>query len=75
MSLKKDLANAINYIEKEIQELERKRIRSMAAIMESIISKSEPQEKDVHYFRQYSAEIDQKREELIDITEQLKRLV
>lgn len=75
MSLRKDLAKEIGILEKEMKELESKRTRSMAALMESLISKREPEETEMQYFRQYSAEIEVKREKLIELTEQLKTLV
>lgn len=75
MSLKKDLAKEIQLLENEIKELEVKRTRSMAALMETVISRKEPEEHEMQYFRQYSAEIELKRERLSEITEQLKGLV
>lgn len=75
MSLRKDLAKEINTIEKEMRELEFKRTRSMAALMESLISKRDPEEQEMQFFRQYSSEIEVKREKLIELTEQLKTLV
>ena len=75
MSLKKDLAKEINLLEKEMKELEFKRTRSMAALMESLISRKEPEETEMQFFRQYTAEIEVKREKLIEMTEQLKKLM
>lgn len=75
MSLKKDLAKEIGILEKEMQALESKRARSMAALMEAVISKRDPDEKEMMFFRQYSAEIELKREKLIDYTNQLKNLM
>ena len=75
MSLKKELAKEIGVLEKEMQELENKRVRSMAALMESLISRREPEEFEMQFFRQYSAEIEVKREKLIELTNQLKKLV
>ena len=75
MSLRKDLAKEINLLEKEMRELESKRDRSMAALVEAIISKREPEEVEMQYFRQYTAEIEVKREKLIELTEQLKTIV
>ena len=75
MSLKKDLAKEIGVVEKEMQELESKRARSMAALMEALISKRDPQEMEKQFFRQYTAEIEVKREKLIDMTERLKKLM
>ena len=75
MSLKKDLAKEIGILEKEMQELESKRSRSMAALMEALISRRDPDEREMQFFRQYSAEIEVKREKLIDLTNQLKTLM
>ena len=75
MSLRKDLAKEINILEKEMRELESKRSRSMAALMEAVVSKREPEETELQFFRQYTAEIEVKRERLIELTEQLKNLV
>ena len=75
MSLKKDLAKEIAVIEKEMQELESKRVRSMSALVEALISKRDPEEQEMQFFRQYSAEIEVKREKLIDLTKQLKKLM
>lgn len=75
MSLRKDLAKEIGTIEKEMQELESKRSRSMAALMESLISRKDPKELEMQFFRQYSAEIEVKRERLIELTEQLKKMM
>ena len=75
MSLKKDLAREIGIIEKEMHELESKRTRSMAALLESLISRREPNEFEMQFFRQYTAEIEIKREKLIELTERLKKMM
>lgn len=75
MSLKKDLAKEITILEKEMRELEFKRTRSMAALMEAVVSKRAPEEIELQYFRQYSAEIEVKRERLIELNERLKELL
>ena len=75
MSLKRDLAKEIGIIEKEMQELESKRSRSMASLMESLISRRDPDEYEMQFFRQYSAEIEVKREKLIEMTKQLKSMM
>ena len=72
MSLKKDLAKEISILEKEMREIESKRTRSMAALVEALVSKHEPEEREMQFFRQYSAEIEVKREELVKLTKQLK---
>lgn len=75
MSLKKDLAKEITLLEKEMRELEFKRTRSMAALMEAVISRRDPNEDEMQFFRQYTAEIEVKREKLIELTNQLKTMV
>ena len=75
MSLKKDLAKEISMLEREMEELESKRVRSMAALMESLISKRDPNAFEMQFFRQYTAEIEIKREKLIELNEKLKQLL
>ncbi|MCH5350934.1 MAG: hypothetical protein J1F39_03085 [Clostridiales bacterium] len=75
MSLKKDLAKEISIIEREMHEIESKRTRSMAALVEALVSKQEPPEREMQFFRQYSAEIEVKREKLIELNDQLKGLI
>ena len=73
MSFKKDLAKEISILEREMRELESKRSRSMAALMEALISRRDPDVTEMQFFRQYTAEIEVKRSRLIDLTEQLKK--
>ena len=75
MSLKKDLAKEIGILEKEMQALESKRSRSMAALMEALISRRDPNETEMQFFRQYTAEIEVKREKLIEMTNRLKNMM
>ena len=75
MSLRKDLAKEIDILEKEMQALESKRSRSMAALMESLISRRDPQEQEMQFFRQYTAEIEIKREKIMELTARLKKLI
>lgn len=75
MSLRKELAKEIQLLEGEMKELESKRMRSLSALMESLISKRDPEETEMQFFRQYTAEIEVKREKLIELTEKLKTLV
>lgn len=73
MSLRKDLTKEISALEKEMLELENKRSRSMSALMEALVSKRDPEETELQFFRQYTAEIEVKRERLIELTEQLNK--
>ena len=75
MSQRGKLAKEINVIEKEIQFLEIKRSRSMAALIEALLSRSTPNDADVQYFRTFTAEIEVKREQLQRLTKQLEALV
>ena len=75
MSVKRDLAREIEIIEREMKELESKRSRSMAALMESLISKKDPDEFEMQFFRQYTAEIEIKRGKLIEMTTRLKKML
>ena len=68
MSLKKQLANEINALEREIQYLEIKRSRSIAALLESYISQTRPNDDDVAFFRAFTHEIESKRQQLQELT-------
>ena len=75
MSQRGKLAKEMNVIEKEIQFLEIKRSRSMAALIEALISRTAPNDADVQYFRTFTAEIEVKREQLQKLTKQLDALL
>ncbi|MCH5155063.1 MAG: hypothetical protein J1F69_00505 [Clostridiales bacterium] len=75
MSLKRDLAREIHALEDEIKELEVKRMRSMSALLESVISRSDINSDEARFFRTYNAEIEVKREKLIQLKKQLGDLL
>ena len=75
MSMKKELAKEIHVLEDEIKELEVKRIRSMSALVEALISKTEIGADEARFFRTYSAEIEVKREKLNILRKELKTRV
>ena len=75
MSLKRDLARDIQALEDEIKELESKRLRSMSSLLESVISKSAISTDESRFFRTYTAEIEVKRERLIQLKKQLADLL
>ena len=75
MSLKRDLAKEIQVLEDEIRELESKRTRSMSALVEALISKTEVNSDEARFFRTYTAEIEVKREKLIQLKKQLGDLL
>ena len=75
MSLKRDLAKEIQTLEDEMKELESKRTRSMSALVESLISKTEIGADEARFFRTYTAEIEVKREKLIQLKKQLSDIL
>lgn len=75
MSQKSKLAKEIYALEEEIKALEYKRSRSMAVIMEAMLSRTTPDETDVQFFRTFNAEIEIKRAQLQKLTKQLESLL
>ncbi len=75
MSIKREMAKEIRMISEEIKILEIKRSRSEAALIKSLISKSEPNKEDVDYFCAFTAEIDLKRDRIQELTLELEKLV
>lgn len=75
MSLKREMAKEIKILEEEIRLLEVKRSRSQASLIESLISKQDPDETEIQFFRTYTADIEIKRERLLKLTRQLEKLV
>ncbi len=74
MSNKNKILKEIHVLEEEIKLLELKRSRSLASLMESVISRTTPNETDVQFFRTFTAEIDVKREQLQKLSRQLEEL-
>ena len=65
----------ISILEEEIKVLEIKRSRSQAALIESLISRQQPDESEMQFFRTFTADIDVKRERMLALMEQLEKLV
>lgn len=74
MSRKGDLKRAIADSEKEIEALEKKRERSQSSLLNSVLTKTEPNANDVEYFRVFTALIDAERKNLRALTEELNNL-
>ena len=74
MSKKSDLKRAIADTEKEIEALEKKRARSQSVLLSAIVSKTEPNPTDVEYFRVFTALIDERRQALRQMMEELEKL-
>ena len=51
MSKKSDLKREISESEKEIETLEKKRMRSQSALLEAYLNNTSPNESDVEYFK------------------------
>lgn len=75
MSKKKELAKEIHILEEEIKVLEIKRSRSQAALIESLISRQTPDEAEMQFFRTFTADIEVKRERMLNLMAQLEKLV
>ena len=69
------IAKEIHALEEEIKILEIKRSRSIAVILEALISRTTPNDEDVQYFRTFTSEIEIKREQLQKLTRQLEGLI
>ena len=52
---------------KDIDELERKRERSQAALIEAILQNKSPNDQDVDFFNNYSAQINHWREKISEL--------
>ena len=74
MSRIADLRKAIEDSQKEIELLEKKRIRSQAALILALIEKQEPDPADVKYFKSYTALIEHERENWQRFQNQLDKL-
>ena len=75
MSPKRQLAKEIRMLEEEIKLLEVKRSRSQGHLIESLISKKDPDPQEAQFFRTFTAEIEVKRERLMKLTKQLEALL
>lgn len=60
MKLKKEIENC----KKRITELEQKRSRSQAALVEAILTHTEPNDKDVDFFNMFTKQIEDVRDEM-----------
>ena len=74
MSKKGDLKKAIEESEREIEALEKKRMRSQSALMEAHINNVAPKASDIEYFKIYSNLIEQERKNLRQLNSELNKL-
>lgn len=74
MSAEKQFKKEIAKLESEIEELEAKRARSEAYIIDALLTSTPLDENDVRFFRSYSTQIEQKRERILELQAQLDTL-
>ena len=74
MSKKSALKRQIAEGEKEIENLEKKRMRSQSAIMEANVNGVAPNASDLEYFKIYSNLIDLERKNLRQLNAELDKL-
>ena len=74
MSKKGDLKKAIEESEREIEALEKKRMRSQSALMEAHINNVAPNASDIEYFKIYSNLIELERKNLRQLNSELNNL-
>lgn len=70
MKLKKEIENC----KKGIAELEQKRTRSQAALVEAILMKTEPKDDDVDFFNKFTEQIEAERNRLHELMKELEAL-
>ena len=61
------LKRCIKKYKKKIEEIEKKRIRSQAALINAILSNTTPDDTDVDYFNRYTAEIEELRSKMKEL--------
>ena len=74
MSKKRDLKKAIAETESEIEALEKKLARSHSLLLKAVVLKQEPNPTDVEYFRVFTDLIDERRETLRKLIEELNNV-
>lgn len=73
MASKREIKRQIAESEKEIENLEKKRMRSQSAIMAADINHVEPNPYDIEYFKVYSELIDLERRNLLQLKDTLSK--
>lgn len=74
MSKKSDLKKAIKASEEEIENLEKKRLRSQSSLLSNMLEGAAPVESDKQYYQLYTQLIDLERENLRKLREELEAL-
>lgn len=68
------LKRQIKQIRKRIEEIERKRARSQAALVEAILTHTTPNDDDVDFFNRFTAQIEEQRNLLHQVQAELDSL-
>ena len=68
------LKKAIKDSEKEIESLEKKRMRSQSALMETMVTGEKPSKQDEEYFKMYTSLIEMERKNLVRLHSELNSL-
>ena len=71
---KAKLKKAIKESKERIDSIEQKRTRSQAALVDAILRQAQPDDRDVDYFNQFTAQIDAERDNLHKLMKQLEEL-
>ena len=74
MFKKMRLKSEIKQCKKEIELLEQRRTRSQAALVEAILCHTEPDDSDVDFFNQFTEQIEEKREQMHQLMDELASL-
>lgn len=68
------LKRQIKQIRERIEEIERKRARSQAALVEAILTHTTPNDEDVDFFNRFTAQIEEQRNLLHQVQAELDSL-
>lgn len=74
MSQKSALKKAIKDSEKEIENLEKKRMRSQSALLETVVTGEKANKQDLEYFKLYTSLIELERKNLSQLYKELNSL-
>ena len=71
---KAKLKKAIKVSKERIEEIEQKRSRSQAALIEAILKNTQPDDADVDFFNRFTEQIEAERENLHKLQKELEAL-
>ncbi|MBP5289295.1 MAG: hypothetical protein J6Z79_05420 [Clostridia bacterium] len=68
------LKRAIEQSKKQIAQLEQRRTRSQAALMEAILQHTSPDDRDVDFFNYFTARIEEERDKMHQLMDEMENL-